>query len=180
MADKVMREQCQFPDNTIRLAEHMVFSDGFKPLYREGMDLVEEAAAYLDGEGRELARGLSTAAATLYASESLRLTTRLMQIASWLLLQRAARNGDMRPEMIEAERAKVILDTPSAGEQAEGWSELPERFVELVDHSLRLQSRVQRTEREVYGQDRNNIAQAVNGNPVSEQITLLRTALGAR
>ncbi len=180
MADKVMREQYQFPDNTIRLAEHMVFSDGFKPLYREGMDLVEETAAYLDGEGRAQARDLSTSAATLYASESLRLTTRLMQIASWLLLQRAARNGDMRPEQITAEKAKVILDTPSAGEQAEGWSELPEPFLELIAHSLRLQTRVQRTEREVYGRDRANVELTSCGNPVSEQIILLRTALGVR
>lgn len=180
MADKVMREQYQLPDNTIRLAEHMMFSDGFKPLYREGMDLVEETAAYLDGEGREQTRELSTVAATLYASESLRLTSRLMQLASWLLLQRAARNGDMRPELINAEKAKVILDTPSAGEQAEGWSELPQPFLELVAHSLRLQARVQRTEREVYGRDEVNIEQAACGNPVSEQIVLLRTALGVR
>ena len=34
-------------------------------------------------------------AALAYASESMRLTTRLMQIASWLLLQRAINEGEM-------------------------------------------------------------------------------------
>ncbi|MEQ9567886.1 MAG: DUF1465 family protein, partial [Pseudomonadales bacterium] len=35
---------------TIKLAEHRVFSDSFKPLYNQGMSLVEEAAEYLDGD----------------------------------------------------------------------------------------------------------------------------------
>ena len=30
-----------------------------------------------------------------YASESMRLTTRLMQLASWLLLQRAVAEGEL-------------------------------------------------------------------------------------
>ena len=42
---------------TIRLAERRVFSDSFKPLYNEGMGLVEQAAEYLDGPGRVEAKG---------------------------------------------------------------------------------------------------------------------------
>ena len=80
---------------TIRLAERVVFSQRFKPLYAQGMQLVEEAATYLDGDGRAAAKGLSRVASTLYAAESMRLTTRLMQVASWLLLQRAANSGEM-------------------------------------------------------------------------------------
>ena len=37
---------------TIRLAEHRVFSNSFKPLYNDGMSLVEQTAEYLDGDGR--------------------------------------------------------------------------------------------------------------------------------
>ncbi len=37
---------------TVKLAERRVFSPNFKPLYDEGMGLVEQAAEYLDGEGR--------------------------------------------------------------------------------------------------------------------------------
>ena len=61
---------------TIKLAERRVFSQSFKPLYNEGMTLVEHAAEYLDGEGRVEAKKLSRLAATLYAAESMRLTTR--------------------------------------------------------------------------------------------------------
>ena len=53
---------------TINLAEHRVFSGSFKKLYGEGMHLVEEAAEYLDGQGRLEAKSLSRIAATLYAA----------------------------------------------------------------------------------------------------------------
>ena len=59
------------------------------------MDLVGAAAAYLDGAGREQAQALPRPAALAYAVESMRLTTRLMQIASWLLLQRAVNEGEL-------------------------------------------------------------------------------------
>jgi len=174
----VISEQGQMPGNMISLAERMVFSDSFKPIYSEGMDMVEEAASYLDGEGREEARNLSRVAATLYAAESMRLTTRLMQVASWLLLQRAARNGEMSRKQVEAEKAKVRLDTPSAGDVAQGWNELPFAFTELVERSIRLQARVRRMDRNVYGEVV-ALQSAPRGNPVSDQIVLLKTAFGA-
>src|ERR1700759_2462230 len=67
----------------------------FDKTFDEGMALVEEPARYLDGRGREEARVLPRKAAMLYAGESMRVTTRLMQAASWLLVQRAVRDGDM-------------------------------------------------------------------------------------
>ena len=35
----------------VKLAERRIFSQSFKPLYNEGMSLVEQAAEYLDGKG---------------------------------------------------------------------------------------------------------------------------------
>jgi regulator of CtrA degradation len=162
---------------TIRLAERRVFSGSFKRLYDQGMGLVEEAAEYLDGRGREDAKGLSRLAATLYAAESMRLTTRLMQVASWLLLQRAANSGEMTRDQVALEKTKVRLDTASAASDVPGWSELPEGFADLVSRSLRLQDHIRRMDEEVYGSDRVR-APIEPENPVSEQITLLRTAFG--
>src|ERR1700754_1880066 len=65
----------------------------FERTFDEGMALVEETARYLDGKGREEARALSRKAAMLYAGESMRVTTRLVQAASWRLVQRAGRDG---------------------------------------------------------------------------------------
>jgi regulator of CtrA degradation len=174
----VMSEPSKESAKTIRLAEHRVFSQSFKPLYNEGMGLVEQAAEYLDGAGRVDAKGLSRLAATLYAAESMRLTTRLMQIASWLLLQRAANSGEMTRDQVASEKSKVRLDTASAHNDAAGWSELPEAFLGLINRSLSLQSLVRRMDEEIYGRGSATFgAQGIREtNPVSDQITLLKTA----
>ncbi len=169
-----MNRSSQESGNTIRLAERRIFSQSFQPLYNEGMGLVEQAAEYLDSRGRAEAKKLTRLAATLYAAESMRLTTRLMQIASWLLLQRAANSGEMTRDQVAAEKAKVRLDTVSAHEDAEGWGELPVEFVDLVRRSLRLQSLVKRMDEEVYG---DALPQGLErGSPVFDQISLLNTA----
>ncbi len=173
-----MSEPSREGGNTIRLAERRVFTHSFKPLYDEGMGLVEQAAEYLDGQGRAEAKQLSRLAATLYAAESMRLTTRLMQVASWLLLQRAANSGEMSRDQVAAEKSKVRLDTASANADATGWRELPEAFIDLVNRSLNLQSLVRRMDDEVYGKNSvQSVATTTNSpNPVSDQISLLNTA----
>lgn len=158
----------------IRLAERRVFSESFKPLYNEGMSLVEQAAEYLDGPGRAEAKALSRLAATLYAAESMRLTTRLMQVASWLLLQRAANSGEMTRDQVASEKSKVKLDTPSAPVEAPGWSEMPPAFLDLIHRSLSLQGLVSRMDDEIYGGAGSSSSQ--RSNPVSDQISLLNTA----
>lgn len=170
------------PVTMIKLAEHRVFSDSFKPLYNQGMGLVEEAAEYLDGDGRAAAKRLSRLGANLYAAELMRLTTRLMQLASWLLLQRAANAGEMTREQVAAEKSKVRLDTSSPQEEADGWFDLPEAFRDLVVRSLRLQDLVRRMDEEIYGSERGEEAELDFGssNPVFDQITLLKTAFGHR
>ena len=102
-------------------------------------------------QGRAEAKKLSRLAATLYAAESMRLTTRLMQIASWLLLQRAANSGEMTRDQVASEKSKVRLDTASAHDDAAGWNELPADFVDLVNRSLSLQALVRRMDDEIYG-----------------------------
>jgi len=172
-----MREASMNETNTVRLAERRVFSSSFKRLYDDGMGLVERTAAYLDGEGRVEAKRLSRIAATLYAAESMRLTTRLMQVASWLLLQRAANSGEMTRDQVASEKSKVRLDTASAQAEAPGWKDLPEAFRELVARSLSLQALVRRMDEELYGSSAADEApDATRSNPVSDQIMLLNTA----
>ena len=166
---------------TIKLAERRIFSQSFKPLYNEGMSLVERAAEYLDGKGRAEAKNMSRLAATLYAAESMRLTTRLMQVASWLLLQRAANSGEMTRDQVASEKSKVRLDTASANDESVGWVELPADFRDLVTHSLSLQARVRRLDEEIYGLISSTAhSEPRKINPVSDQITLLKTAFAHR
>ena len=75
----------------VLFSEKLASSQAFAGLFKEGMALVEETASYLDGAGRQESKKLERSAALAYATESMRLTTRLMQLASWLLLHRAVK-----------------------------------------------------------------------------------------
>lgn len=161
--------------NTVSFTQRKMSSPAFQRLYDEGMQLVEETASYLDGMGREEAKYLSRAATSLYAAESMRLTTRLMQVSSWLLLQRAFNSGEMNQQQVEDERNKIRLDTSSAATTAEGWQEMPDTFLALIASSLRLQQRVAALNDELYHSDGSG---ADGDNPVNAQINLLKTAFG--
>src|SRR6185369_13733036 len=108
-----------------RLAGSQIFSD----LFRDGMGLVEETATYLDGAGRLESKRLERGAALAYATESMRLTTRLMQLASWLLLHRAVKEGEMSLAQANKEKAKEKLAGQEPGE---------EQNVKIVPERLRL------------------------------------------
>ena len=106
------------------------------------MTLVEEAASYLDGPGRTESRGLSRPAALAYSTESMRLTTRLMQVASWLLLQRAVNEGELTSSQAQAERVRVKLSRQEYGCAPEVFEQLPPTLRSLSKRSLRIQERV--------------------------------------
>src|ERR1700712_77590 len=128
--------------NTISFAGRAASSTQFKSLYSEGMALVEETAGYLDGNGRAASKVLPRMASVLYAAESMRLTTRLMQMASWLLLQRAVNNGEMTKTQAACEKHKVKLSSQDVASAPEAFARLPEKLRELVAQSLRLQARI--------------------------------------
>ena len=106
----------------VRFGRNFVRSDAFRALFQEGMELVEETAAYLDGPGRAESRSLPRQAVMAYASESMRLTTRLMQIASWLLVQRAVAEGEMTLDQAHrgAERVRLSASGRQARERVRG------------------------------------------------------------
>lgn len=123
-------------------------SELFERTFHEGMELVEETAGYLDGDGRQVSKSLSRDAALAYASESMRLTTRLMQVASWLLVQRAVREGDMAPNAACEDRYRLNAD--ERAEAAEQLNELPLELLELADRAERLYDRVRHLDRRMY------------------------------
>ena len=150
-------------------------SDTFRTLFKEGMKLVEETADYLDGSGRASARDLPRPASIVYATESMRLTTRLMQLASWLLLHRSVREGDMTAERAREEKRKIKLEKLSTGGGGPGWDDLPEEFRALIGRSLLLQKRVERIDAALLEDGQNEAAD----NPVSTQLRELAAALRA-
>src|SRR5664279_725856 len=107
----------------------------FERTFDEGMALVEETARYLDGKGREEARTLPRKAAMIYAGESMRVTTRLMQAASWLLVQRAVRDGDMERSDALHDRYRLGSREICLGQCAEDIDPLPAELKDLLSRS---------------------------------------------
>jgi regulator of CtrA degradation len=130
------------PSSAIPFVQRLAASSAFKDLFREGMELVEEAASYLDGPGRAESRSLARPAALAYSTESMRLTTRLMQVASWLLLQRAVNEGELTSSQAQAERVRVKLSREDCGCAPELFEQLPPALRSLSHRSLRIQERV--------------------------------------
>jgi len=122
-------------------------SELFDRTFREGMELVEDTAAYLDGDGRRESKLLSRAAALAYAGESMKLTTRLMQIASWLLVQRAVREGDMTA-LAACETRYRLAERKLEAEPTH--SELPIALIEYLVRSEKLYDRVLHLDRRMY------------------------------
>ena len=110
-----MADRSQSEPALVQFSERLTNSAAFGTLFREGMDLVEETAAYLDGDGRTEAKALERSVSLTYATESMRLTTRLMQLASWLLLHRAVKEGEMTLTQANREKTKVKLTAADPG-----------------------------------------------------------------
>jgi regulator of CtrA degradation len=160
----------------VRFGQSFVNSEAFKALFQEGMDLIEETASYLDGPGREDSRVLQRQASLAYASESMRLTTRLMQIASWLLLQRAVAEGEITSDQAQIEKNRVRLSSPDTPTSPAEYEALPLRLRELIGLGARLHARILHLDQ--------LIAQAElaprpsPSNPVAAQLGLLEKAFG--
>jgi regulator of CtrA degradation len=136
------------------------------------MDLVEETAAYLDGDGRAEAKALERSASLTYATESMRLTTRLMQLASWLLLHRAVKEGEMTLSQANREKTKVKLSAAEPGPE-EMIAKLPKQLQDLIARSMSLQSRVRRLDVTIHSPPADR---APIGNPLVPQLNRLKAA----
>ena len=178
MNDKSRRNKNTTP---VSFGAKLADSDNFKTLFRDGMALVEEAADYLDGEGRNEAKTLPRVASLAYATESMRLTTRLMQMASWLLLQRAVNEGEMSLEQAGQEKNKVRLHGLSSAKDGPGWDELPPRLRDLIEQSLYLQKRIRHLDDVIYSKKVQKAEEeAEQANPVGDQIGMIANAFGAK
>jgi regulator of CtrA degradation len=162
------------PQAEARLLEFTA-SELFSKTFREGMSMVEETAAYLDGPGRQDSKKLPRNDALCYASQSMRLTTRLMQVASWLLVQRALKEGEMSSTEARQEKYRLVPESESGDDSAESLakyaSQLPALLLDLLARSEALYERIVRLDRSLYG----TIA-AQSGNTVADQISRLERA----
>jgi regulator of CtrA degradation len=158
---------------TVSFGAHFAASEQFDAIFKEGMALVERTAAYLDGSGRKEARALRGPVAVLYATESMRLTTRLLELASWLMIRRALKAGEITPEEARTKRDRVKLRGPGRPSHIKGFTDLPAGLRGLIDASYALSDRIFQLDRamEVVPEKA-----PIVDNPVGTQVSRLEEA----
>ena len=161
---------------TVSFVERFAVSEQFDQIFREGMTLVETTATYLDGPGRREAKALGPALGVVYATESMRLTTRLLEIASWLLVRRSLKAGEISPEEARVKRRRIKLATVGRPSHVKGFSELPADLRRLIDHSFALNDRIVQIDRALEAPPLALVTSA--GNPVQQQMQQLSAAFG--
>ena len=127
---------------------------------------------------------MSRQAALAYAGESMRLTTRLMKLASWLLVQRAVREGNMTANEACEPRYRITEDEDVRGggaisgaisaSQDPLLAELPSGILNLSERSERLYVRVMHLDRQMYIEATDDD----RPHPVMAQMDRLREAFG--
>jgi len=161
-------------ENLVDFMARFTGSEQFNRVFQEGMALVEETADYLDGPGRAEARALARPAALAYASESMRLTTRLMQMASWLLLQRAISSGEISAETAAEEKDRINLEEPRSVQSGD-IGILPEGLADLIRRSRLLHGRIVKLDAKI------NAREVLESrNPVAGHMDMLSQAFGKK
>ncbi len=159
---------------TISFAERFASSQQFDHVFREGMALVEATANYLEGQGRRDSKAIGPAASMLYASESMRLTTRLLELASWLVIRRALKAGEIGPEEARVKRRRLRLTAIGRPQHVQGFEKLPEKLKDLIEASFALHDRITHLDRALEHPEA--VIDEIVPNPVAEQVDRLSAA----
>jgi regulator of CtrA degradation len=185
----VARDESPRTGVTISFGERFAASDQFDAIFREGMALVERTAAYLDGPGRKEAKALPAPSAMVYANESMRLTKRLLQLASWLMIRRDHKEGKIGADVMRCKLAGVSLTEPGRISHVRGFDNLPEGLRTLVVASFALNDRIARLDLAMQVQtgvqnggkpDTLGPGTAAGAGPVQAQVARLERAFSGR
>lgn len=113
-------------------------------LYTEAMLLADEARSYFDQSGREDRLRLDPLHRVSFSVESLKVTTRLMQVIAWLLTQRALEAGELSRAQADADERR-LGEAPTSDPNL--LDQLPESALQIVRASQDLFARVRRLNR---------------------------------
>lgn len=161
------------PANMVSFGERFAQSDQFDAIFKEGMALVERTAAYLDGPGRKEAKTLKAPLTLVYATESMRLTTRLLELASWLLIRRGVKDGELTATEAEARRGRVKLQPIGRPSHVKHFDDLPDGLRKLIEASILLNERILKLDQAI---NMREATPATAASPITDQVSRIRAA----
>jgi regulator of CtrA degradation len=161
---------------TISFGERFATSEQFDAIFKEGMALVERTANYLDGPGRKESKGLPGPLTLIYATESMRLTTRLLEVASWLLIRRALKEGEISIDEARQKRQRVKLHALGRPSHVKDFENLPAGLRDLIESSFAINDRILQLDRALAAHAPDVVPAAIPANPVDAQYARLQAA----
>lgn len=121
--------------------------------YLEAMDLTQAVASYLEVENKQLKDyKLGAKAEVYYASESMRVSTCLMQVMSWFLVQKGVAAGEITKEQAGKLKFRLGARDMCLARVDTNRGDLPEQFVDFLEKSQNLYRQVARMDQMVYGE----------------------------
>ncbi|HFB2048306.1 MAG: DUF1465 family protein [Hyphomicrobiaceae bacterium] len=126
----------------INFGQHFVYSAKFDSIFEKGMSLVDKTAQYLDGKGRKQAKSLKSPLSVIYITESMRLTSRLLSLSSWLLSLRKLRTDGVSIRNAIQIRDDLKLKRFGHVSHIKHFDKLPQEFQELIIDSYKLSQQV--------------------------------------
>ncbi len=116
----------------------------FDGLFTEAMSLTESMAAYLDGPGRKEAKKLSRDLHIAFVGASMQMTSRMLMLASWALVQRSELEKAEVDGWDTARAKRAVSDLYSAGWSVEHprLRDLPATFQTFYDDVIALHHRM--------------------------------------
>jgi regulator of CtrA degradation len=113
-------------------------------LYQDVLSLVTRTSDFVGAIKAGAVPGLTVGGGPAYTVESMRHTTRLMQVMAWLLTQRAVETGEMTPEeaadpKYQLGAADICLAQPITGSDL-----LPKTFRDMISQSTAIYRRIKR------------------------------------
>jgi regulator of CtrA degradation len=104
----------------------------------------------------------------------MRLTTRLLELASWLVIRRALKAGEIGDEEARTKRRRLKLTSIGRPEHVQNFAELPARLRQLIEASFALHDRIVLLDRAL--EQPEAVIATVARNPVGEQFAKLAAA----
>jgi regulator of CtrA degradation len=122
-------------------------------LYQESMALAEDARDYFDHVGQWDRKRLGPMDRVLFSCESLKVTTRLMHVISWLLVRKAVMAGEMQASEALAPDRRLGRASATSVEESPRLKTLPPESQRLILKSQEIYLRIKRLEETLGDED---------------------------
>jgi regulator of CtrA degradation len=123
---------------------HVERSALLEATYADVLDLVSRTTDFVDAMRSGVLPAPVAEAGPAYTIESMRHTTRLMQVMAWLLTQRAVDSGEMTEEEAADPKYRLGAEDICLASPMAGAEELPKTFREMIIRSRQIYRRMKR------------------------------------